>query len=198
MKKKIVLFIIMFSVIFLTSGCGGGHPSTKNEIEKYLKANYPNETFTVSYNGKIFIESGGCEDVYGNSWRVTSNETGLTFTVQDDYHLISFTCYYFKKDDYLKVYISHKINYIGDNRIKVDDYFDSINLNMNDFKSLDELANCAVYIRNVLLSDERIENDLLDSFDYHIYDNDELIRSISIRESNNKEYILEKIQEGLK
>ena len=205
--KKIIILIM---AIFLLTGCG--KVSTEKSVYKYLKKKYPNESFTVELYRDVTIESptGGCELVPGHTWNVTSKETGITFYVQDDYIFNSFVCKYSLTDDYFAIYLSNKIKglydyrFVPDNEVHVNDIDDvtgygfldsihSINLDLKDFSSKQELATRAVDVQKILMEDERIEDGLPYYFWYFIYDHGEFVYKIDFRSADNVDYILEKM-----
>ena len=207
--KRILELIVIFVLLFILTGCSS--ISTKNSVKKYLKEKYPDEKFTISYYGKVTLKSvaGGGDEVPGNTWEVTSEDTGISFYVQDEYCFNSFTTEYELDDDYFDVYFSKIIKEINDDRIKIKDvhvntiddetgygYLDSISgvdLDINDFVSKEELAEFAVSLQKKLMEDARLQKILPEYFWYNVYDGEEIICSINFRLSDNTSYIIEEI-----
>lgn len=212
MKKK-VLYIILFIVIILTiTGCRG-KISSKESVKEYLKENYPNEKFKIEFYDSVKLKSstGNCSEVKGNTWEVTSKETGISFYVQDDYTFDSFFCEYKLTDDYFDVYLSKVIEEMDDSRIIINEvhknivdeetgygYLSSINgikLDVNDFTTQEELADFIISLKKELLEDSIIKEKLPSYFYFDIYNGDDIICSISFHSANSKEYIIEKLNE---
>lgn len=211
MKKK-VLYIALFIVIILTiTGCRG-KISSKESVKEYLKEHYPNEKFKIEFYDSVELKSstGGCKEVKGNTWEVTSKKTGISFYVQDEYSFEAFFCEYKLTDDYFDVYISKVIEELNDSRIIINEvhksivdengygYLSSINgikLDINDFSTQEELANFIISLKKELLENSIIKEKLPSYFYFDIYNGDNIICSISLNSANTEEYIIEKLNE---
>lgn len=211
MKKFIMIFLLV--PIFLLTGCGSSNRiSTEKSVHNYLKTHYPNENFNVQFYKDVIIRSvtEGCSDVQGHTWKVTSQNTGISFYVQDQYTFNSFTCNYSLDDNYFEVLLYNKIKEIGDSRIIVDcninsdvdeqgygflDEAHNINLNLKNFTSVQDLARVAVSTRQIILEDEYLKNISNRTFWFNIYDGDTIITSIDFEAADNVNYIIEKISE---
>lgn len=210
MKKIFCLSIICFLVSFILTGCGS-NVSTERSVKKYLKEKYPNENFTIEYYRDVTIVSsvGGCDEVTGKTWNVTSKDTGMTFYVQDVEKFNSFNCKTNLTDDYFEVYISNVINNMNDSRIMIDEFhvndiddvsgygfLDKINdikLNLRDFSSKEELAKFIVSLHDKLLSDSRIAKHMPNSFWFYVYGDYQGTISIDFKICNNINNVLEKL-----
>lgn len=103
MKKKMILILIL--CLFLITGCGGAKLSSEKSLKRYLKKNYPDETFKVISKKEIKIvgDDGGCDKPgKGHSFVVKSNKTKVEFKIEDKYHFNSFICEYVVSDEYLR------------------------------------------------------------------------------------------------
>lgn len=138
--KKIVLSFICLMITICITGCNGQKQilKTEKDVYKYLKKNYPEETFEIIDKEEISINvSSTCgEPVDGNRWTVVSKETGIQFEVEDTYEYEAFVCTYDVYSEYkyraLKTYTSN----LNDDRISFDT--DSLSFDVDKFSSSTE------------------------------------------------------------
>ena len=211
--KKVSIFMFLISLLLVT-GCQKKNTlSTLESVNDYLNKNFPNDSFTVEFysNVNLVAAASTCGRASGHTWLVTSKNTGISFYVQDDYEFNSFTCEYSLTDNYCAIYFDDKLSEIGDSRIipyanrKESSVEENeigslssilgINLDLNSFASEAELAEFAVNVRQTLLDDDLINNHLPYNFGLGIYEGDSKICTLALKEADNVDYIIEKIDE---
>ncbi len=212
--KKFIMTLLVLTSVLTCSGCifgSSNHKSTKDSVQKYLKEKYPNEKFDITYYGETELsgDDGGCDNAKGNTWNVKAEDTNISFYVQDEYIFNSFSCEYTLDDNYFDIYLTNTIKEINDSRIKIDDVTDpiekgygflpsisSIDFDINDFSSKEELAQFMIDVRSKLLTDSRIKEELdnsYKSFWFDVFDGEKILYSINFSLSNSVDYILEEI-----
>ncbi len=142
--KKIVLSIICIIVLLGLVGCGKS--SKSEDIMEYLKKEYPNEKFTMIDEEHLEEIGGSCSSkTDGYSYTVKSNDTNIEFIVKDIYEETSYgTCNYDLTDNYKLNAMKKYKSEFNDSRILIgesEQWSTKIDVNYEDFNSLDELAN---------------------------------------------------------
>ena len=117
--QKNVLLILTLCLLFLT-GCGAQKLVSKNEVNNYLKKEYPGEKFKIVSVNQIKLQDvGGCDDGgTGNSWKIKSLNTNIEFDLADEYHFNSFACEYTTNDKYFNVASEKFLSENNDFRMK--------------------------------------------------------------------------------
>ena len=163
-KKNLVVassLIILMSIMFVLSGCG---KKTANEdVEKYLKDKYPNESFSVISKKEVDnipVRGNGNGTYKGNEYTVKSNDTGIEFVVKTIHEYTSYgTGNNILDDNYKRISMKKCIENYNDNRIRIADtdlennskYFISdadLIVDIKDFETIDELASILFQFKN--------------------------------------------------
>ena len=85
-RKNLILLsglLIMMSIMLLLSR--GGKKNPNEDVEKFLKDQYPNESFSIISNKKVNnipVRGNGKGNHEGNEYTVKSNDTGIEFVIK--------------------------------------------------------------------------------------------------------------------
>ena len=141
--KKIVLSTICIIALLGLVGCD--KPSKSSDVMEYLNEEYPNEKFTIIDKEYLEQVEGNCSNKDGYSYIVKSDDTNIEFIVKDIYEESSYgTCNYDLTDNYKLNAMKKYKSEFNDSRILIgesEQWSTKIDVNYEDFNSLDELAN---------------------------------------------------------
>ena len=163
-RKNLILLsglLIMMSIMLLLSR--GGKKNPNEDVEKFLKDQYPNESFSIISNKKVNnipVRGNGKGNHEGNEYTVKSNDTGIEFVIKTIHEYTGYgTGYDILEDNYKRISMKKYIEGYNSNRICIADtylendpkyYIRDVDLivDMKDFETIDELASTLFQFKN--------------------------------------------------
>ena len=198
MIKKL-FFGICISILLLICSTGCGHKlSSERDVNKYLKENFPDETFTIlDTTTRKAYDPGGCdedgEEPDEQVWTVKSIQSNVEFQVSEMYSYNGFVCYFTTTDNYLDKILENFVS--QENNYKMTYSRSGLNFKLEHFSNKEELAQF-IYNEVTKLNGDKYFSKYYDkkTFIYvYIYDHNEIKYSINIANISGISSILDKM-----